>query len=110
MPEIYIKIWKDIMINITEHEKKIIIDIIKKFIPNSTVKVFGSRINGKNKIYSDLDIAILADNKNKIPLEILGQLKEAFEESDLSFHVDILDWYRISDDFKKIIDNNYEII
>ena len=55
-------------------------------------------------------MAILTADKNKIPLTLFGQIKNAFEESNLNFRVDILDWHRISDDFKKIIDSNYEII
>ena len=98
------------MINITDYERKIVLDIIKKFIPNCTVKIFGSRCNGKNKIYSDLDMAIISADKNKIPLKLLGQIKNAFEESNLNFRVDVLDWYRVSDDFKKVVDSNCEII
>ncbi len=49
-------------------------------------------------------------DKEKLSDEIFYALKEDFEESDLPFRVDVLDWNRISDEFKKVINTRYEII
>ena len=40
----------------------------------------------------------------------LRRLKEAFEESDLPFRVDVLDWHAISDRFHKVIEKKYEVL
>jgi hypothetical protein len=39
----------------------------------------------------------------------LAMIQEAFEESMLPFHVDLIDWHRISADFKRHIEMGYEV-
>jgi hypothetical protein len=41
----------------------------------------------------------------------LAQIQEAFQESSLPYRVDVLDWFAISPEFQKVIENaGYEII
>ena len=42
--------------------------------------------------------------------DTLRHLKEAFEESDLPFRVNVLDWHEISPEFQKVIEKAYEVI
>ncbi|WP_146079996.1 nucleotidyltransferase domain-containing protein, partial [Brachyspira murdochii] len=44
------------MINLTENEIQIIKDILKKHIKYGKVYLFGSRVKGTNKKFSDIDI------------------------------------------------------
>lgn len=37
----------------------------------------------------------------------LRLIKEAFEESDLPFRVDVLDWHSLSNNFKRIIESQH---
>jgi predicted nucleotidyltransferase len=60
---------------------------------------FGSRARGNPKTLSDLDICFF-DN---IPSNILLQIEDDFEESDLPYKVDIVDWNKCSDDFRILI-------
>lgn len=53
-----------------------------------TVFVFGSRIGPAYRPASDLDL--LLDSEVSIPLSTLARLKEAFEDSDLPFRVDVV--------------------
>ena len=96
------------MINITEHERKIILAIIEKYVPDCEVRAFGSRVKGKAKAYSDLDLAIVG--KSKLDVNVLFDMKEIFQESELTFRVDLLDWHTVSPEFKKVIEVGYEII
>ena len=96
------------MINIPPFHLEIIKEILRKYVPNCEVRVFGSRIMHTVKNYSDLDITIVG--KNKLPKKNLYSLKEAFEESDLSFRVDVLDWNAISAEFREVINKRYEIL
>ena len=41
---------------------------------------------------------------------LLRHLKEAFEESELPFRVDVLDWQATSPQFRKVIEKQYEIL
>jgi type I restriction enzyme S subunit len=40
----------------------------------------------------------------------MATIKEAFDESDLSIRVDIVDWATTSETFRKIIDQNKIVI
>ena len=55
-----------------------------------------------------MDIVIVG--KEKIKRQTLIRLKEEFENSDISFRIDVLDWHRTSDSFKKIIEKEYDVI
>ena len=96
------------MIDIAPQHLEIIKGILKKHIPDCQVRIFGSRINGAAKKYSDLDLVIIG--KTKVPKKIIYLLREDFQESDLPFRVEIMDWQAISEDFRKIIQKQYEVI
>ena len=97
------------MIKVTQKELDLIKNILKNSKLDCEARAFGSRCRENCKENSDLDLAIL--NKNyKLNLVDLEKLKEAFQESDLPFRVDLLNYYDISDEFRKIIDENYVTI
>ena len=50
---------------------------------------------------SDIDIAL--DNKSKIDILVLSEIKESIEESTIPFTVDVVDLHDISQDLKKQI-------
>ncbi|MDO8686348.1 MAG: hypothetical protein Q7J78_06740 [Clostridiales bacterium] len=41
---------------------------------------------------------------------LMANIKEAFEESDLPFRVDVLERNAISPEFQKVIEQGYEVI
>lgn len=95
--------------HIETNELAIVNDILQRIIPNCEVRAFGSRVHGEQlKKFSDLDLVVMS--KTKLPFEQLETLKEEFSESMLPFRVDILDWSRVSPNFRKIIDENYEVV
>ncbi|MFH1310747.1 MAG: nucleotidyltransferase domain-containing protein [Candidatus Omnitrophota bacterium] len=96
------------MIDVSPRYLKIVREILKKYVPNCEVRVFGSRVNGTVKKYSDLDLVVVGETK--LDRRILYLLREEFEESDLPFRVEIMDWQTISDEFKKIIETQYEVM
>ncbi len=96
------------MIEVSPEQLKTVTDILAQFVPESEVRVFGSRVNGNPKSYSDLDLAVIG--REKIPIRLLGQLREAFEACELPFRVDVLDWNAIPESFRNIIQQNYEVI
>lgn len=96
------------MIDIPQQHLKTIKNILKKNVPDFEVRLFGSRLKWTAKKYSDVDLAILGEGK--IQNKIIFNLQDDFEESDLPYTVDILDWNRISPEFKKNIEKKYEVI
>jgi type I restriction enzyme S subunit len=76
-------------------------DILATQIPDREVIAFGSRARGSAKPHSDLDLAVLGDDP--LGLHNMAELKEAFEESDLPFKVDIVDWAQTDARFREVI-------
>ncbi|WP_295158743.1 nucleotidyltransferase domain-containing protein [uncultured Brachyspira sp.] len=96
------------MISIPNNDAEVINKILSDNIKLGTVYAFGSRYKHTNRKYSDLDLAV--DLNRKMTINEIENLKYDFEESDLAYRVDIIDYNNISDDFRKIIDLGKEII
>lgn len=90
------------MIDLDSKHSAIIAMILKSRLPQASVYVFGSRVTGKAKRFSDLDLAI--DTGHKIDFKILEDLREAFSASDLPIRVDVVDYQGVSQAFRDIID------
>ena len=84
-------------LDLTNNELSIVKEILKNY---SDAIIYGSRIKGTSKKFSDLDICI----KSRIKDYEHELLREAFENSDLPFTVDIVLYHQVTDSFKKIID------
>lgn len=63
---------------------------------------YGSRVKRQAKQYSDLDLCY----QEEIPLNVLGHLREDFEESNLPFSVDLVAWNWMSPEFQELIKND----
>ncbi len=96
------------MIDLRPDQLALVKNILHEHLPHLEVWVFGSRINGTAKPHSDLDL--VAKTNKPLSLSKIGDVKAAFAESDLAIRVDLMDWSRISDDFKKIIQEKYEVV
>ena len=96
------------MIHIEPEQLEIVKEILKKYVPEAEIRVFGSRYKHTNHAYSDIDIAIKQDEP--IPIQLMIKLIEELEESNLKYRVDIVDWNQISEAFKKVIEEGYETI
>ena len=64
------------------------------------VFIFGSRATGKGRKFSDIDIGI--ECHDKISEKLVGDIKEKFEESDLPYMIDVVNFSHVSDTFKKV--------
>ncbi|OGK11611.1 hypothetical protein A2954_06695 [Candidatus Roizmanbacteria bacterium RIFCSPLOWO2_01_FULL_37_12] len=82
--------------------KETIRKIIFRFLDpkKDNVFIFGSRAFGGARKFSDIDIGV--ESKRKIDLKILSGIKDAFEESDIPYNVDIVDFAQTSKQFKKL--------
>ncbi len=92
------------MIYMEERHEKILRDILKKY--PFTFYLFGSRVRGDQKKFSDLDICFFED----IPWSIRGHIKEDFEESRLPYQVDLVDWNLCDESFKNAIRSEFVLI
>lgn len=96
------------MLTLPDKDLAIVTAILQQYIPQYTVWAFGSRVQGRVKPFSDLDLAIIGTEPISNALEMT--LKHAFDESLLPIKVDIVDWQRITPTFQKIIKQKYHVI
>lgn len=88
---------------LSDDERDEVLRILKEQVPQYAVWVFGSRVCGGAKPYSDLDIVIVTT----VPLTFAqrADIEGAFDESDLVFKVDVVDWASTKESFRKIIND-----
>lgn len=96
------------MIDVPPEILQIILSILNQKAPECEVRAFGSRVHGSPKKHSDLDLALIG--KEKLSDKTLCSLKEAFEESDIPFRVDFLDWNTISKEFQSVINREHVVL
>jgi uncharacterized protein len=75
--------------------------ILVRDMPDLEIFAFGSRIAGRSKPYSDLDLALRGSEV--LSIARFGRIVEAFQESKLPFRVDLVDWNRCSPGFRDLI-------
>lgn len=92
------------MIDLDKKSLTMVKAILAQYLPHIPVKAFGSRVTGKAKRYSDLDLVICDDKPT--PIKTINELKFAFSNSDLPIMVDVVDWHTISTAFRDIIQND----
>ncbi len=82
---------------IDDKHYKIVMDILGKY-PYSFY-AFGSRSKGNARALSDLDLCII----EAVSGNILTHIEEDFEESDLPFKVDIVQFSKLSESFHDLV-------
>ncbi len=87
-------------LHLSKNDQEIINTILQKYRNNFEFFAFGSRVKGNHKKYSDLDLAVIDLKKTG-----LTKLQNEFDDSNLSITVDIVDLDTISEDFKKLIED-----
>lgn len=85
-----------------------VLAILDRHVPGREVRAFGSRVAGKVKEFSDLDLAVLG--AEPLPASVMADLHEAFRESDLPFKVDVLDWAATRDSFRRVIEREFVLV
>lgn len=76
--------------------------ILAEHVPHAKVWAFGSRVHGTAVRFSDLDLAV--EDVKELSLRTFGNLRHAFQESDLPISVDLLDMRTVKGPFKKIVE------
>ncbi|MFA5945997.1 MAG: nucleotidyltransferase domain-containing protein [Patescibacteria group bacterium] len=89
------------MMSLTEEQKRIVLDILHRLVPDCQVSVFGSRAKGTRKPFADLDLLI--SGQKPLTLSTRAKLRDAFSESDLTFRVDVVDEKSASAEFLNAI-------
>ena len=94
-------------IDLTVSERKTISSLLKRYVPNTQVWAYGSRVTFKARPTSDLDMVVFADEHQSAAV---GNLRETLEESDFPFRVDLFVWDKVPERFKPNIEEAYFVL
>ena len=75
-------------------------EILDAHVPGVRVVAFGSRVTGRARRWSDLDLMLFAPSP--LPYRTFADLREAFMESDLAIRVDVVDGDRADEEFRAV--------
>lgn len=92
------------MIDLSPPHLETVKSILAAHVPEHEVRAFGSRATWTARAYSDLDLAVIGEAP--VDRATIAELKEAFEDSDLPIRVDVLDWCRVSEGFRKSVEGD----
>ena len=84
--------------------------LLHQHLPQAEVWAYGSRVTGDGHEASDLDLVVRrpADLKQETPQ--LGEMREAFVESNLPIRVEVVDWARVPARFHREIEQAYVVV
>ncbi len=94
-------------IDITEEQRKTILTLLDKYLPNTTAWAYGSRAKWTSRPQSDLDMVVFAKPEQK---SRVADLREAFEESNLPFRVDLFVWDTVPEEFRERIEAEHVVL
>ena len=85
-------------------------ELLRQHLPHTEVWAYGSRVNGDGHEASDLDLVVRQPHDLKHETAELGEMLEAFSESNLPIRVDMVDWARIPASFHEEIEFAYVVV
>jgi len=90
------------MIDLAPRHMATVQQVLAAQLPGMPVYAFGSRVMGKAKKFSDLDLMVRSDHA--VQWRELALVREAFEASDLPIMVDVIDWSACSETFRALVE------
>ena len=88
-------------IDVTAEQQKTIQALLRRYLPGTAVWAYGSRVKWTSRPQSDLDLVVFATPRQR---HQVGNLREAFEESNLPFRVDLFVWDDVPASFRTRIE------
>ena len=97
----------DQAIDITGEQRKTILALLERHLPNTTAWVYGSRAKWTSRPQSDLDFVVFATPEQA---RQVSDLREVFEESNLPFRVDLFVWDDVPESFRRQIEAEHVVL
>lgn len=73
----------------------------REFFPNENVKIFIFGSSLEKEKFNDIDLGIMGDFEEKL----IYELRDALEQSNLPYLVDVVNFNQVSEDFKNFVLN-----
>ena len=97
-------------LNLKPEHLRLLLEVLRTHAPEAEVWAYGSRVNGGGHDGSDLDLVVRNPVRLAQPQKHLGALREALSESNLPMLVDVLDWARLPEDFRREIERQHVLV
>lgn len=94
-------------LDITREQRTTVQSLLQRFLPGVTVWAYGSRVKGTARRYSDLDLVACVTPEQR---PRVAEFREALDESDLPFPVDLLVWDELPERFRRTIEARYVVV
>ena len=94
-------------IDITTEQRNILLALLGQHLPDTTAWVYGSRVKWTARPESDLDLVIFATHAQE---RRVSDLRDAFEESNLPFRVDLFVWDAVPKEFHEQIQAEHVLL
>ena len=94
-------------IDVTSDQRNTLLTLLKRHLPNTTAWAYGSRVKWTARPQSDLDLVVFIKPEQE---RRISELREAFEESNLPFRVDLFVWDAVPEQFRKQIEADHVVL
>ncbi len=84
--------------------------LLQEHVPHAEVWAYGSRVTGGAHAASDLDLVLRNPQHLGDETPALRDLRQALVESNLPLRVDVMDWARIPEGFRREIDGRHVVV
>ncbi len=91
-------------LQMTDSERALLERLLREYLPSVRVWAYGSRVSGKARPNSDLDLVVFAGEGQR---DAVAELRDALAESDLPFKVDLHIWDDLPESFHRQIEACY---
>ena len=94
-------------IDITAEQRRTVLALLNRHLPDTAAWAYGSRVKWTSRPESDLDLVVFTRPEQSARV---AELREAFEESDLPFRVDLFVWDEVLESFRKHIEAEHVVL
>lgn len=94
-------------IDLSTDHRRLVFKLINQHLPDNEVWGYGSRVTWTSCPQSDLDLVVFSDREE---VGRVWDLREAFEESNLPFAVDVHIWNDLPESFRKEIECQHVVL
>ena len=88
-------------------QRKTVLALLERHLPNTAAWAYGSRAKWTARPQSDLDMVVFASPEQNGQV---SHLREAFEESNLPFRVDLFVWDAVPEKFRRQIEAEHVVL
>ncbi|WP_020506140.1 nucleotidyltransferase family protein [Lamprocystis purpurea] len=94
-------------LTVNPQQRQLLLALLRQWLPGTLVWAYGSRVNGTARPNSDLDLVAFIPSSRR---HLLSAAREALDESNLPFLVDLHGWSDLPARFHDNIRSNYVVL